>query len=270
LGTTVSVGGGNKNVVIYGNGTVFAGNGNDTITIGGQGSVVAGNGNDSITIFGKGGTVTAGNGNDSITVDGKGQITVGSGNDTIGLFGSGTIDQNGQFGNDTITLGFGNDTIFEAGHATLQGIYGDASISGGTLAFTNTASVHIEDALSGKATLVGGQFSNEFIGGTGTTVMKGGLGNDTFVGGSGNETMTGGAGSNVFAFVGDAGGTHIITNFVSGQDHLYVEGYTLAQLTNDISVHNGNTYIKVDGGATTIELVGVTHLSSTDITKHKP
>jgi Ca2+-binding RTX toxin-like protein len=254
MGTTISVGGGDKNVVIYGNGTVFAGNGNDTITIHGKGSVLAGSGNDSISVGGRGG------------------ITVGSGSDTVTLWGSGNFHQDSSLGNDTITLGFGSDTIFEAGNATVHGVFGDASISGGTLAFANKGTTHVEDALSGAATLVGGQYSNEFVGGSGTTVMKGGLGNDTFVSGSGDETMSGGKGANVFAFIGDAGGTHVITNFVSGHDHLYLEGYSLSYLNSqhDVKVQGGNTYITLDGGKTTIELQGVTKLGSSDITHHKP
>jgi Ca2+-binding RTX toxin-like protein len=266
--TTVSIGGGDQKVVIYGNGTVIAGNGMDTITITGMGSVLAGSGNDSITVYSNAGDDSKGDHDKP----GNNSITVGSGKDTIGLFGSGTIHELGTGGHDTINLGFGSDTIFEAGNATVHGIFGDASISGGTLAFTNTDHKHIEDALSGNATLVGGKYSNEFIGGTGTTKMIGGIGNDTFVGGSGNETMTGGAGSNVFAFIGDAGGTHVITNFVSGHDQLYLEGYSLnyLQTHGDISVSGSTTTISLDGGSTVIELKGVTSLSASDITKHKP
>ena len=87
-------------------------------------------------------------------------------------------------------------------------------------------------------------------------------------------TMTGGTGQNVFAFVGDAGGTHIITNFVSGQDQLYLEGYSLNYLKThgDISVNSAThtTTITLDGGSTIIELKGITSLSASDITKHKP
>jgi hypothetical protein len=68
------------------------------------------------------------------------------------------------------------------------------------------------------------------------------------------------------------GGDHVIQNFVSGQDQLYLEGHSLAYLQHqgDISVSGGNTYISLDGGNTTIELVGVTSLKGTDITTHKP
>jgi len=103
--------------------------------------------------------------------------------------------------------------------------------------------------------------------------MKGGLGPDTFIGGSGMETMTGGANHNVFEFLAsEAGGHHVITNFIGGQDQLYLEGYSLSYLQqhHDIRISGGNTYISLDGGKTTIELQGVTKLDSSDITKHKP
>jgi len=122
----------------------------------------------------------------------------------------------------------------------------------------------------GHTVMIGGARSNEFIGGAGTTVMKGGTGNDTFVGGSGYDTMTGGAGRNLFEFIQSAaGGQHVITNFVSGQDQLYLEGYSLSYLQShhDITVSGGNTYISLDGGKTTVELQGITSLKGTDV-KH--
>jgi len=177
-------------------------------------------------------------------------------------------------GNDTISFGTGSDTMFEAGTATIHGLFGAATLSGGALAFTDAASgIHGVNALTGEATLIGGKFASEFIGGTGTALMKGGLGNDTFVGGSGHDTLVGGSGANVFEFLStEAGGQHVISNFVSGHDQLYVEGHSLSYLQShhDVSVHGGNTYISLDGGKTTIELKGVTGLTNSDFTNHKP
>ena len=255
MGQIVSVDGGNHNITVFGNGTVFAGNGNDTITTDGPGKF------------------KAGNGNDSITIDGKGHITVGSGHDTIELLGSGTIHQHGSSGHDTISLGFGNDTIFEAGHATIQGEFGGASVAGGAGSFTNSGwATHSETALRGDVTLIGGEYSNQFVGGKGSTLMQGGLGPDTFVGGSGHDTMMGGSNKNLFEFLSsEKGGQHVITNFVSGQDQLYLEGHSLSYLQahSDITVSGGNTHISLDGGKTTIELQGVTSLTKSDITPHK-
>lgn len=287
---TLSIGGGNWSGTVFGNSKVYAGNGNDAITVSGgtglvdvgsgsdnieiydKGTVVAGSGDDSINIGGAG-QVTAGGGNDSITLHNDGHLTVGAGFDTISLIDSGTITQLGTAGVDTISpLGYGSDTIFEAGKAFVGNPYGTATIAGGELKLINQPGVHTEDAVSGKATLVGGEYSNMFVGGTGSVVMKGGLGADTFVGGSGSDTMTGGSNTNLFEFLAsEKGGSHVITNFVAGQDQLYLEGNSLSylQAQHDITVSGGNTFISLDGGATTIELKGVTNLTSSDITTHK-
>jgi len=128
-------------------------------------------------------------------------------------------------------------------------------------------------ANSGAATLVGGEYLNQFVGGSGTTLMLGGGGPDTFIGGSGSDTMTGGSNTNVFEFLStESGGQHLITNFVSGTDTLYLEGESLSylQTNNDITYSGGNTYISLDGGKTSVELKGVTSLTSSDVTTHKP
>ena len=99
------------------------------------------------------------------------------------------------------------------------------------------------------------------------------LGKPTLVGGSGHDTMVGGSGNDVFAFDwAGKGGQHLVTDFVHGQDKLYLEGYSLSWLEshNKISTSGGNTYISLDGGKTQVELKGVTHLTDSDVTTHKP
>jgi RTX calcium-binding nonapeptide repeat (4 copies) len=255
--STLSVSGGSHNITVYGNGAVFAGNGNDTIDVHGVGKI------------------QVGSGNDSVTDNSNGQISVGGGSDTISLSGNGVINETGYGGHDTINLGFGSDTIIEQGQATIYGEFGSATMSGGELSIANAGwSMHELTALTGNATLIGGEYTNQFVGGTGSVVMKGSglLGPDTFVGGSGHDTMTGGANNNLFEFLSnEKGGQHLITNFVAGQDQLYLEGQSLSYLqqNHDISTSGGNTFIKLDGGATTVELKGITSLSNTDITTHK-
>jgi Ca2+-binding RTX toxin-like protein len=188
--------------------------------------------------------------------------------------GSGKVTETGASGHDTINLGFGNDTVYAAGNAAIHGEFGSASVSGGGVTFTNSGyGTHtMGTAVSGNVTLIGGEYLNQFVGGSGSTVMKGGLGPDTFVGGSGHDTMTGGTSSNLFEFLSTAsGGQHVITNFVAGQDQLYLEGQSLSYLQshNDISVSHGNTFISLDGGSTTIELKGFTGLTSSNVTIHK-
>jgi hypothetical protein len=249
-----SITGGSHDIQVYGNGTVFAGGGNDTVDIHGSGFM------------------QVGSGNDLLTENSNGQINVGSGYDTISMLGNGVINQTGFGGHDTINLGFGNDTIFEHGQASVTGMFGTATISGGELKINNSSwDVHQLEALTGNATLIGGQYTNQFIAGSGNVVMhgSGAMGPDTFVGGSGNDTMIGGANSNLFEIT--QGGHHVITNFVSGQDQLYVEGQSFAYLEshNDVSTSDGNTWIKLDGGSTTVELKGVSSLVSSNITTTK-
>lgn len=257
---TVSIaGGGSASVTVYGNGTVYAGNGNDTVNITGTGKILVGNGNDNLTI-GQGG----------------GSVTAGSGHDTITLEQGGTFTQLGTGGHDTINIGFGSDTIYEQGQATVYGSnsasrFGGATIHGGTLQVSYSGTTEIEMAVSGKMTLLGGGACTEFVGGTGNSVFIGAHANDTFVGGSGSDTMIGGTGYNKFEFLSsEAGGQHVITNFVSS-DKLYIEGYSFSYLEShhDITTSGGNTFISIDGGKTTIELKGFTGLNGGEFTTQK-
>jgi Ca2+-binding RTX toxin-like protein len=147
-----------------------------------------------------------------------------------------------------------------------------ATISGGELEVLHAGGVTEEIAVSGKMTLLGGSAPTEFVGGSGSTVMKGGSGSDTFIGGSGADTMTGGSGKNLFEFIASAqGGQHVITNFVAA-DQLSVEGHTLSYLLahGEVTTRDGNTYISVDGGKTTIELKGFSESGEARYHPHLP
>jgi hypothetical protein len=171
-------------------------------------------------------------------------------------------------GHDTISLGVGSDTIFEAGNATVHGLFGSSSIGGGAVAFVNASSLHEELALSGKETLVGGAVSHEFVGKS-SNLLQGVIGKDVLAG-LDQATLAGGLGKNFVEVTG--GGAHVISNFVAGKDQLYVEGHSLSYLqqNHEVVVKGGSTYISLDGGKTTIELQGVTGLKSSDISTHKP
>lgn len=199
-------------------------------------------------------------------------ITIGGGDHDVNVYGPGpdTVTQT-TASSDTINLGNGNDTIFILGKATVLGAgansvigsastFGSATIFGGVLAVNHLHGVTQDVALSGDMTLIGSSAATEFIGGSGTTVMTGNSGSDTFIGGSGNDTMSGLGGHNVFDFLtATEGGQHSILNFVS-TDQLDVNGQSLnyLQSQNEVTVHDGNTYISADGGKTSIILVGVT------------
>jgi Ca2+-binding RTX toxin-like protein len=165
---------------------------------------------------------------------------------------------------DTINLGQGRDTIFEHGHASVLGLFGQSTLSGGALQVIHAA---LEDhSLSGKATLLGGSFSAEFV--SAKTPMQGGLsvGSDTLIGGAAHDSLSSGTHAhNLIEFL-SAGGSHVVTDFVAGHNQLYVEGSTFAQLQHpQVSTIGGHTIIKLDGGSTTIEVKGV-HIDTT----HKP
>lgn len=230
-----------------------------------------------VKVYGKG-TVIAGGGNDNIDITGKGKIVVGAGHDTLTLQQGGAISQLGAAGRDTISIGIGTTTIHEDGHATISGsahtagAFGSATLFGGELKVIASEHFMTDMALSGKATVIGTDTRTEFVAGSGSASMVGGKGDDTFIGGSGHDTLTGGKGADLFEFTRhEAGGQHLIKDFVSGTDQLYLEGHNLAYLKshNDVTTHGGNTYISLDGGKTTIELKGVTDLKGSDITTHK-
>ena len=232
---------------------------------------VAGSTNFDLKIYGDG-TVVAGNGNVNIDITGNGNILVGSGHDTLTLNTSGVISQLGSHGLDTINVGTNDAVLYEQGQATVHGVFGALDFYGGTMEVKYINGVAVEQALSGHMTMIGGAADPEFLAGPGTSYMIGGKGADTFVGGTGHATMQGGSSYNLFEFITkEVGGQDIIKNFVSGHDQLYLEGESLAYLQahHDITVHDGNTYITMDGGATTIELQGVTSLRASDITTIK-
>lgn len=238
---------------------------------------VPGSNNFDVKVYGKG-TVIAGGGNDSIDITGRGKIVVGAGHDTLTLEKGGVISQLGAAGRDTISIGNGTTTIHEDGQATISGMantasaFGSATLFGGEVKIIASERFATDMAVSGKATLIGTAAPTEFIGGSGSASMVGGKGDDTFIGGTGHDTLVGGKGPDLFEFTRhNAGGQHVIQDFVSGTDELYVEGHSLEYLKhhNDITTHGGNTYISLDGGKTTIELKGVTDLKASDINTHK-
>ncbi|MEA3176512.1 MAG: hypothetical protein QOI59_35 [Gammaproteobacteria bacterium] len=247
---------------------------------------IPGSHNFDIKVHGKG-TVISGSGNDKITITDEGKIVVGSGHDTLTLLKGGVISQLGSAGRDTIHIGSGTTTIYEQGHATVSGVqgtgsshhhhhhhdpFGSATIFGGVLKVIESHGTIEEIAVSGKMTLLGSASPTEFVGGSGSTSIVGGKGDDTFIGGTGHETISGGKGHDLFEFLKEGkGGQALVEDFTSGRDKLYLEGHSLSYLKQhgDISTHGGNTFISLDGGKTTIELQGVTHLKASDITTHK-
>lgn len=285
MATTISISGSGKvDVTVYGRGTVIAGNGNDNIDITGRGKIIVGSGHDTLTL-GQGGEIWqfGASGQDTINLNGNSATVNEQGHATVsGAFGAATVS--GGVFHVGVAHGDANHPSEDAHgfrHSDDHGHDHDDGRDHGTDSghghpHSNGAASEVtfykDVAVSGSVTLQGGSAPTEFVGGSGATLMNGGTGNDTFVGGTGHDTMVGGSGNDLFVIrEGQAGGNHVIQNFVSGQDHLYVEGHSLDYLQShhDITVAGGNTYITLDGGKTTIELQGVTSLKASDITSQK-
>jgi len=77
--------------------------------------------------------------------------------------------------NDTINLGFGKRyDLRTTARPRLYGEFGTASIVGGSLAILNSGSDYHElIASTGNATLIGGEYTNQFVAGSGNVDMVG-------------------------------------------------------------------------------------------------
>jgi Ca2+-binding RTX toxin-like protein len=186
--------------------------------------------------------VSISGGSGDVRVHGDGTVVAGAGNYTIDATGNWHINQYGSGGNDTINLGHGHDTITEAGHATIYGAFGSATIQGGTIEFAHVGGTgdgsdhdhhdhrhdHGDDRSHGSGHFLqqgdndnwrdakthgslgqnqGGDPPNhpfyEAIAASGNATLMGGDHCTQFVGGTGNVVMTGGTGNDTF--VGGSG-----------------------------------------------------------------
>jgi Ca2+-binding RTX toxin-like protein len=147
------------------------------------------------------------NGNDSMPgTSGNDVLDGGNGNDTL----------DGGLGNDTLNGGDGNDSLIGgAGNDSLNGGDGNDTLDGGT----------------GNDTLNGGAGDDSLAGGDGDDTLNGGEGNDVLNGGAGHDQLSGGAGRDQFVFsgpgamtpnAGSQGGHDRITDFVSGEDQIWL------------------------------------------------
>ncbi|WP_407151416.1 M10 family metallopeptidase C-terminal domain-containing protein [Bradyrhizobium sp. ORS 86] len=113
---------------------------------------------------------------------------------------------------------------------------------------TNTI-IQTAIAGSGNDSLIANDYGCTLVGGAGNDTLIGGAGADRLVAGSGADTMTGGAGADTFVFAaGDvtaASGTHdLITDFVSGVDHIDLSGIDAISTT---SVQDAFRFIGLSG-----------------------
>jgi Ca2+-binding RTX toxin-like protein len=211
--------------------TVVANTPLDVNVLGTSSNVITMNDGGAVKLYAGSNTVNLGSGSDTVASYG--------GTNSVNITGSGSYTMYG--GNDTITMGSGNDTVVASGAATVIGTNGTYNVTG----------------------LMG---NDSMVSGSGSATMSGVFGNDTFSGGSGTDSFIGGSGNDLFQYnETSAGGTHVISNFVSGQDQLQLTGYdTTTVLAHDVSTSGGNTTITLDSGATTITLQNFTGLNASN------
>jgi Ca2+-binding RTX toxin-like protein len=244
-----------------GSGTIITGRGANVIEqAGGAQQIFTGAGSDTINMWGGAATISTERGG-KVQVNAYVGVNSVAGNVKVALSAGAQLVSNG---NDTISFGSGKDTIVDVGTATVTAGYGhQVTVSAG-------AGANSVSAGSGASTLLGGSGPDTFMGGSGSSSMVGGSSANVFIGGEGHDTMVAnlGAASNLFTFDSGedrGGGTHTIDNFVAGQDHIKLVGYTTDQALHHAHVVGGNTVIDL-GDGTRVTLVGYTHLTATDIT----
>ena len=178
-------------------------------------------------------------------LDGNDALFGLEGNDTLlGLHGNDTLD--GGLGSDVLKGGNGNDLYFidnkndmviETGHGGIDTVNSSISytlpryienlkLQTGLIAINATG-----NADNNK--LTGNDNNNKLSGGGGDDTLNGGEGNDTLSGGLGSDTLTGGEGLNVFIFNSSLSMCNVdtITDFVAGEDTIYLENTIFSKLT---------------------------------------
>ncbi len=197
-------------------------------------------------------------------------ITGNSGNNRLDG-GAGIDSMTGGLGNDTYVVDNASDKVMElAGQGTDTVETALATYSIATL----TAVENLTYTGSGNFTGTGNGLANLITGGAGSDKLNGGAGADTLIGGAGNDILTGGIGNDSFSFTSLADGTDIVTDFMTGSDHidlsallsaaglgglsydtLVAQGnlviqsgiYVTGQLTNSATLLDTGIYIDVDG-----------------------
>ncbi|MEY2666320.1 MAG: hypothetical protein RLZZ384_491 [Pseudomonadota bacterium] len=176
-------------------------------------------------------------GNDALFgLEGNDTLLGFDGNDTVdGGLGSDVLK--GANGNDVYFIDNKNDVVIETGHGgidtvnssmsyTLPRYIENLTLLTGLLAINATG-----NADNNK--LTGNDNHNKLSGGGGDDTLNGGEGNDTLSGGLGSDTLIGGEGSNVFIFNSSLSMCNVdtITDFVAGEDTIYLENAIFSKLT---------------------------------------
>lgn len=116
--------------------------------------------------------------------------------------------------------------------------------------FENVSGSRLADVIFGDGganTIEGNQGDDEIHGGGGSDILRGGdgddllfgdAGNDMLIGGAGTNTLTGGAGSDLFQL--SKIGMQLITDFVRGQDKIYLQGSEFGSVLADRKLDAGD------------------------------
>jgi len=186
------------------------------------------------------------------------RIEGGGGDDTLfslggddSVFGDAGADQiRASTGADEVEGGDGADTIRGGrGADVIHGGNGDDELRG-------THGRDRVDGQNGDDVVYGGGGRDIVLGGAGNDRLFGGRGADRLDGGTGDDILTGGAGADTFVF--RAGyGTDRITDFGTGTDALWFEGFGTAEQILSQAHETGGRVI-IDFGGDTLTLSGVT------------
>ena len=125
----------------------------------------------------------------------------------------------GEETDDVLTGGTGADEIYgEGGNDQLEGGAGEDALFGG----------------NGNDVLVGGSGGDQLEGGVGDDALFGGIGADQLIAGLGDDILTGGDGDDIFVF-NQGNGSDVITDFVSGEDSIDLNGISLLTGFDDLA-----------------------------------
>jgi Ca2+-binding RTX toxin-like protein len=272
-GTIVTGGGDNRIVIptsVGGGWSINTGNGDDTV-------VALGTGNDTISAGAGHNAIMLGSGNDVMQSTGDDTVYAGSGHETIAASGTGSdviygnssalyfVATEGSAGSATVFGGSGSDTFF--GGAGPDVVHGGTG--GNNFLFAGTGAATLFGGGNGDQLFAAGNAAQALHAGAGNETLFGGFssGNDTFFGGTGNASITGGSGTNLFAFAdGQAGGIVSIQGFISGRDHVNLQGYGKNEVAEALKSQAavGGTDIITLSDHTTISFANVSSLTASD------
>lgn len=209
---------------LKGTGNAFANsltgnNGNNQLDGGrGHDALAGGKGNDTYVVDSAGDVVSENPNEGTDTVRTSASYTLPDNVENLQLTGGGNINGTGNTGNNTVEGNAGDNLLDGAGGNDTVSYSSAAAaiqVSLATLGPQNTGGAG-NDSLVDFENLVGGKFDDILTGDGGNNGLNGGLGLDTLTGGGGQDHF-------VFSNAPDAGNIDTITDFVSGQDALWLD-----------------------------------------------